>query len=130
MPTISPRAKKEATGCASYGLDGNTEKPGTPSLASDTAFVAIFTAASSLQGANAKGFALYPKPAKSFVNLEFEALKENALLQIPELDGRKARTFELKAAQETLRINVSKLPEGVHTIMPGNMARKPIVEQM
>ena len=35
-----------------------------------------------------------------FVNPEFEALKENALLQIPELDGRKARTFELKEAMK------------------------------
>ena len=130
MPTITPRVNKEATDCASYGLDGNRENPGRPSLASDTAFVAIFTAASSLQGANAREFALYPKPAKSFVNLEFEALKENALLQIPELDGRKARTFELKAAQENSRIEIGELPEGVHTIMLGNTAKKPMVEQM
>ena len=126
MPTISPRVNKEATGCASYGLDGNTEKPGRLSITSDATFVAIFTAASSLQGANAREFALYPKPAKSFVNLEFEALKENALLQIPDLDGRALKAFNLKAAQECLRINVSELPEGACTIMLGNTARKPI----
>ena len=60
------------------------------------------------------------------MNSEFEALKENALLQIPELDGRKARTFELKAARECLRIDVGELPEVVYTIMLGNAAKKPI----
>ena len=63
-----------------------------------------------------------------FVNSEFEALKENALLQIPDLDGRKARTFGLKAAREALRINVGELPEVVRTVMLGNAARKPIAE--
>lgn len=61
-----------------------------------------------------------------FVNSEFEALKENALLQIPELDGRKARTFELKAARECLRINVGELPEVVRTVKFGNTAKKQI----
>ncbi len=61
----------------------------------------------------------------NFVNSEFEALKENTLLQIPELDGRKARTFEFKAAREALRINVGELPEVVCSVMLGNAARKP-----
>ena len=61
-----------------------------------------------------------------FVNLEFEALKENTLLQILDLNGRKVRTFDLKAGQECLRIDVGELPEGVYTIMLGNTARKPI----
>ena len=87
--------------------------------------MAIFPQASSLQGAKAREFALYPKPAKSFVNLEFEALKENALLQIPDPDGRKARTLEFKAAREAFRINVGELPEVVRSVMPGNAARKP-----
>ena len=60
-----------------------------------------------------------------FVNSEFEALKENVLLQIPELDGRRVRTFELKAARECLRIETGKLPEGVCSVMLGNAARKP-----
>ena len=93
-----------------------------PSLTSDTAFMAIFSPAVSLQEAKAKEFALHPKPAKSLVNPEFEALKENALLQIPDLDGGKARTFEFKAARECLRIEIGKLPEGVYTIMLGNAA--------
>ena len=75
--------------------------------------------------ANAREFALHPKPAKSLVNPEFEALKENALLQIPELDGGKARTFEFKAAREALRIDVGELPEVVCSVMLGNRARKP-----
>ena len=75
--------------------------------------------------AKAREFALHPKPAKSLVNPEFEALKENALLQIPDLDGGKLRTLEFKAAREALRINVGELPEVVCTIMLGNAARKP-----
>ena len=60
-----------------------------------------------------------------FVNLEFEALKENVLLQILDLNGRRVRTFDLKAGQETLQINVGELPEGVCSVMLGNAARKP-----
>ena len=60
-----------------------------------------------------------------FVNPEFEALKENVLLQIPDLNGRKAGTFEFKAARECLRIETGKLPEGVCSVMLGNAARKP-----
>ena len=60
-----------------------------------------------------------------FVNPEFEALKENALLQIPELNGGKLRAFDLKAARECLRIETGELPEGVCSVMPGNAAKKP-----
>lgn len=59
-----------------------------------------------------------------FVNSEFEALKENVLLQIPDLYGGKAGTFEFKAARENLRIETGKPPEGVGSVMPGNAARK------
>ncbi len=107
--------------------DGNTENPRTVTITSDTAFMAIFTASgsSSLQEVNAREFALYPNPAKRFVTLEFEALKENVLLQILDLNGRRVRTFELKAGQECLRIETGKLPEEVCTVMLGNAARKP-----
>ena len=110
--------------------DGNTENPRTVTITSDTAFVAIFTASgsSSLQEVNAREFALYPNPAKSFVNLEFEALKENTLLQILDINGRRVRTFDLKAGVETLRIDVSDLPKGVYTVMLGNTTKKLIVE--
>ena len=110
--------------------DGNTENPRTVTITSDTTFMAIFTASgsSSLQAVNAREFALYPNPAKSFVNLEFEALEENALLQILDLNGRKVRTFDLKAGQETLRIDLGDLPKGVYTIMLGNTTKKLIVE--
>ena len=110
--------------------DGNTENPRTVTITSDTAFMAIFTASgsSSLQEVNAKEFALYPNPAKSFVNLEFETLEENTLLQILDINGRRVRTLELKAGVETLRIEIGELPEGVYTIMLGNAAKKLIVE--
>ena len=62
-----------------------------------------------------------------FVNSEFEALKENTLLQIPELNGRKVRTFDLKAGVEILRINLGDLPKGVYTIMLGNATKKLVV---
>ena len=148
-PTITLTVNNEAMGSASYTLDGNTavltatanegysfltwsdgntENPRTVTITSDTTFMAIFSPASSLQEVNAREFALYPNPAKSFVNLEFEALKENTLLQILDLNGRKVRTFDLKAGQENLRIEIGNLPEGVYTIMLGNAAKKLIVE--
>ena len=110
--------------------DGNTENPRTVTVTSDTAFVAIFTASgsSSLQEVNAREFALYPNPAKSFVTLEFEALKENTLLQILDINGRRVRTFDLKAGVETLRIDLGDLPKGVYTVMLGNVTKKLIVE--
>ena len=110
--------------------DGNTENPRTVTITGDTAFVAIFNAEGSvsLQEVNAREFALYPNPAKRFVNLEFEALKENALLQVLDLNGRALKAFNLKAGQETLRINVGDLPKGVYTIMLGNVTKKLMVE--
>ena len=63
-----------------------------------------------------------------FVNSEFEALKENTLLQILDLNGRKIKTFDLKAARENLRIETGELPEEVCSVMPGNAAKKPTVE--
>ena len=108
--------------------DGNSENPRTVTITSDTTFMAIFSPAVSLQEVNARKFALYPNPAKRFVTLEFDALQENTLLQILDLNGRKVRTFDLKAGQETLRIEIGNLPEGVYTIMLGNTAKKLIVE--
>ena len=148
-PTITLTVNDETMGSATYTLDGNTavltatanegysfltwsdgntENPRTVTVTSDTAFMAIFTLASSLQEVNAREFALYPNPAKSFVNLEFETLKENTLLQILDINGRRVRTLELKAGVETLRIDLGDLPKGVYTIMLGNTAKKLIVE--
>ena len=108
--------------------DGNTENPRTVTITSDTAFMAIFSPASSLQEVNASEFALYPNPAKSFATLEFEALQENTLLQILDINGRRVRTLELKAGVENLRIDLGDLPKGVYTIMLGNTTKKLIVE--
>ena len=148
-PTITVTVNDATMGSASYSLDGNTavltatanegyeftgwndgntENPRTVTVTSDTAFMAIFTLASSLQEVNAREFALYPNPAKSFVTLEFEALKENTLLQILDLNGRRVRTLELKAGVETLRIDLGDLPKGVYTITIGNTTKKLIVE--
>ena len=148
-PTITLRVNDETMGSASYTLDGNTavltatanegysfviwndgnsENPRTVTITSDTAFMAIFSPASSLQEVNAREFALYPNPAKSFVTLEFEALKENTLLQILDINGRRVRTFDLKAGVETLRIDLGDLPKGVYTIMISNTTKKLIVE--
>ena len=148
-PTITVTVNDATMGSASYSLDGNTavltatanegysfviwndgntENPRTVTITSDTTFMAIFTLASSLQEVNAREFALYPNPAKSFVTLEFEALKENTLLQILDLNGRRVRTFDLKAGVETLRIDLGDLPKGVYTIMLGNTTKKLIVE--
>ena len=78
--------------------------------------------------ANAVEVRLYPNPAKSFVTLEFEALQENASLQILDINGRRVRTLDLKAGVETLRIDLGDLPKGVYTIMLGNTTKKLIVE--
>ena len=124
--TATPNEGYEFTGWN----DGNTENPRTVTVTSDTAFVAIFTAngSSSLQEVNAREFAIYPNPAKRFVTLEFEALEENTLLQILDINGRRVRTFDLKAGQEALRIYLGDLPKGVYTIMLGNTTKKLIVE--
>ena len=150
-PTITVTVNDATMGSASYTMDGNTailtatanegyrfltwndgnmENPRTVTITSDTAFMAIFTASgsSSLQEVNAREFALYPNPAKSFVTLEFEALQENASLQILDINGRRVRTLDLKAGQETLRIDLGDLPKGVYTIMLGNVTKKLIVE--
>ena len=108
--------------------DGNTENPRTVTITSDTTFMAIFTLASSLQEVNAKEFALYPNPAKSFVTLEFETLEENTLLQILDINGRRVRTLDLKAGIETLRIDLGDLPKGVYTVILGNTTKKLIVK--
>ena len=150
-PTITLTVNDETMGSASYTLDGNTavltatanegyeftgwndgntENPRTVTITSDTTFMAIFTASgsSSLQEVNAREFALYPNPAKSFVNLEFEALKENTLLQILDINGRRVRTFDLKAGREVLKIDLGDLPKGVYAIKFGNAIRKLVVE--
>ena len=150
-PTITVTVNDATMGSASYTLDGNTavltatanegyeftgwndgntENPRTVTVTSDTAFMAIFTASgsSSLQEVNAKEFALYPNPAKSVVDLEFETLEENTLLQILDINGRRVRTLELKAGVETLRIDLGGLPKGVYTVMIGSTTKKLIVE--
>ena len=110
--------------------DGNTENPRTVTITSDTAFTAISTveSSSSLQEVNARKFAIYPNPAKSFVTLDVEALQENTLLQILDINGRRVRTLDLKAGVEALRIDLGDLPKGVYTIMLGNATKKLIVE--
>ena len=148
-PTITVTVNDATMGSASYTLDGNTavltatanegysfltwsdgntENPRTVTITSDTTFMAIFSPASSLQEVNAREFALYPNPAKSFVTLEFEALEENTLLQILDINGRRVRTLDLKAGVETLRIDLGDLPKGVYTVMLGNAVKKLIVE--
>ena len=150
-PTITVTVNDAMMGSATYTMDGNTavltatanegyrfltwndgnmENPRTVTVTSDTTFMAIFTASgsSSLQEVNAREFALYPNPAKSFVTLEFEALQENTLLQILDINGRRVRTLDLKAGIETLRIDLGDLPKGVYTIMLGNVTKKLIVE--
>ena len=148
-PTITLTVNDETMGSASYTLDGNTavltatanegynfviwndgnsENPRTVTITSDTTFMAIFSPAVSLQEVNAREFALYPNPAKRFVTLEFDALQENTLLQILDINGRKVRTFDLKAGIETLRIDLGDLPKGVYTVMLGNTTKKLMVE--
>ena len=148
-PTITLTVNDETMGSASYTLDGNTavltatanegysfviwndgnsENPRTVTITSDTTFMAIFSPAVSLQEVNAREFALYPNLAKRFVTLEFDALQENTLLQILDINGRRVRTLDLKAGIETLRIDLGDLPKGVYTIMLGNAAKKLIVE--
>ena len=148
-PTITLTVNNEAMGSASYTLDGNTavltatanegysfltwsdgntENPRTVTITSDTAFMAIFSPASSLQEVNAREFSLYPNPAKGFVVLEFETLQGNTPLQIFDMNGRTLRSFDLKAGREVLKIDLGDLPKGVYAIKFGNAIRKLVVE--
>ena len=78
--------------------------------------------------ANAVEVSLYPNPARAYTMLKVEDLKEQTIVYLFDIQGRKLKEYVLNAAQQTLRIDVSDLPKGVYTIMVGNATKKLIVE--
>ena len=78
--------------------------------------------------ANAVEVSLYPNPARAYTMLKVEDLKEQTIVYLFDIQGRKLKEYVLNAAQQTLRIDASDLPKGVYTIMVGNATRKLIVE--
>ena len=71
---------------------------------------------------------VYPNPANSYTVLELHGLKEQTMVNLFDIQGRKVREYVMNIGQETLRINLGDLPKGVYTITIGNMTKKLIVE--
>ncbi len=78
--------------------------------------------------ANAIEVSLYPNPARAYTMLKVEDLKEQTIVYLFDIQGRKLKEYVLNAAQQTLRIDLGDLPKGVYTIMVGNVTKKLIVE--
>ena len=71
---------------------------------------------------------VYPNPANSYTVLEVHGLKEQTMVNLFDIQGRKVREYVMNIGQETLRIDLGGLPKGVYTIMIGNTTKKLIVE--
>ena len=71
---------------------------------------------------------VYPNPANSYTVLEVQGLKEETSVYLFNIQGRKLKEYSMKANQKTLRIDVSDLPNGVYTVMFGDVTKKLIVE--
>ena len=82
----------------------------------------------SLETVSTKELSVYPNPAKNVIYLEFEALQDDTMLQIIDLDGREIETFLLAAGRKNLLIDVNNLPEGIYVLKLGNTAKKLIIE--
>ena len=78
--------------------------------------------------ANAVEVSLYPNPARAYTTLKVEGLKEQTIVYLFDIQGRKLKEYVLNAAQQTLQIDASALPKGVYTVMLGNTTKKLIVE--
>ena len=78
--------------------------------------------------ANAIEVSLYPNPANAYTMLKVEGLKEQTTVYLFDIQGHKLKEYVLNAVQQTLRIDVSDLPNGIYTIMLGNTTKKLIVE--
>ncbi len=71
---------------------------------------------------------VYPNPANSYTVLEAQGLKEQTMVNLFDIQGRKVREYVMNIGQETLRIDLGDLPKGVYTITIGNTTKKLIVE--
>ena len=78
--------------------------------------------------ANAVEVSLYPNPARAYTMLKVEGLKEQTIVYLFDIQGRKLKEYIMNIGQETLRIDASDLPKGVYTITIGNTTKKLIVE--
>ena len=78
--------------------------------------------------ANAVEVSLYPNPARAYTMLKVEGLKEQTIVYLFDIQGRKLKEYIMNIGQETLRIDLGDLPKGVYTIMLGSTTKKLIVE--
>ena len=78
--------------------------------------------------ANTIEVSLYPNPARVYTMLKVKGLKEQTIVYLFDIQGRKLKEYVLNAAQQTLRIDLGDLPKGVYTVMIGNTTKKLIVE--
>ena len=78
--------------------------------------------------ANAVEVSLYPNPARAYTMLKVEGLKEQTIVYLFDIQGRKLKEYIMNIGQETLRIDLGDLPKGVYTVMIGNTTKKLIVE--
>ena len=60
--------------------------------------------------------------------LKVEGLKEQTIVYLFDIQGRKLKEYIMNIGQETLRIDLGDLPKGVYTIMLGSTTKKLIVE--
>ena len=78
--------------------------------------------------ANAVEVSLYPNPARAYTMLKVEDLKEQTIVYLFDIQGRKLKEYIMNIGQEALRIYLGDLPKGVYTVMLGNVTKKLIVE--
>ena len=78
--------------------------------------------------ANTIEVSLYPNPARAYTMLKVKGLKEQTIVYLFDIQGRKLKEYIMNIGQETLRIEFGDLPKGVYTIMLGNTTKKLIVE--
>ena len=116
-----------------YGFDVNEEGTYTQILQTVNGCDSIITlnvVLSSLDEVEANDIKVnvYPNPANSYTVLEVHGLKEQTMVNLFDIQGRKVREYVMNIGQETLRIDLGDLPKGVYTITIGNMTKKLIVE--
>ncbi len=59
-------------------------------------------------------FSCFPNPCKYSLNFEFENVRENSLIEIYNILGKKIETISLQKGQSSTTINTSNFPKGIY----------------